>query len=346
MTQITADLTPEQTKAIEQAEKLFRLAGKNSNEHESAAATAKAMDILARHNLDMSIMEQNSGASSGKREDTKFEGGLYHYQREVWSAVAKLNFCFYWNQYNWDPNKKSNSPRNRRLRAFAASRGDLSASTIGIGGYVFQHRVVGRTVNVVATKNMAEYLLGAIERVTRERFPEPSQFFTRRANSYREGLAETVIGKIYDRRRHLLKQDEIRQREAKKAAEKMKRQGVSTSTTLTLSTLQKSEHDANIDFIYGEGTSARWAAEEAAAAAEAERKDREYTAWAKANPEEARKKEEERRKSRRTSWNAGMGGDRRERNRDYGAYYEGQDKGREIGIDPQADKAKSMGALR
>lgn len=323
MTQITADLTDAQRKAIEQAEKLFRLAGKNSNEHESAAATAKAMDLLAKHNLDMSILEQNSGASSGKREDTKFEGGLYQYQRDVWSAVAKLNFCFYWNQYNYDKEK-------------SAKRGRAS--------YRFQHRVVGRTVNVVSTKNMAVYLLGAIERITRERYPDPSQFFTRSANSFREGLAETVIGKIYDRRRHLIREDERRQREAKRAAEKMERQGVSTSTTLTLSTLRKSEHDANTDFLYGEGTSARWAQQEADNAAEQERKDREYTAWAKAHPEEAAKKEEERRKARRTSWNAGMGTDRKQR--DYSAYYDGQDKGKAISIDQQAGERKVAGVLK
>lgn len=92
MTQITADLTDEQRKAIEQVEKLLRLAGKNQNENESAAAAAKAQELLLKHNLDMSIVEQNSGASSGKREDIKFAGGLYHYQRELWGAVAKLNF--------------------------------------------------------------------------------------------------------------------------------------------------------------------------------------------------------------------------------------------------------------
>lgn len=335
MTQITADLTDEQRRAIEQVEKLMRLAGKNTNQNEAAAATAKAMEILAKFNLDLSIVEQNSGASSGKREDTKFEGGLYHYQRDVWEAVARLNFCFYWNQYNWDPSKKSRSARQRRLRAAGISTE---------GGYVFQHRVVGRTVNVMATKNMADYLLSTIERMARERFPEPSQFFTRRAVSYREGLAEAVIGKIYDRRRHLLKEDEKREREAKRAAEKMQREGVSTATTLTLSTLRKSEHDANIDFIYGEGTSARWAAEEAAQA-EAQRKAEEaYTQWAKANPEEAAKKEEERRKARRRG-GGGRASYRETKSRDNGAYYEGQDAGKSISIDPQAESRKVAGLL-
>lgn len=327
MTQVTADLSPEARRAIEQVEKLLRLAGKNQNENEAAAATAKAQELLAKYNLDMSIVEQNSGASSGKREDTKFEGGLYHYQRDVWEAVAELNFCMYWNQYKWNKDK----PKSRRY-------------PMG-GGYVFQHRVVGRTVNVVATRGMADYLLGAIERLTRERFPEPSQFFTRRANSFREGLAETVIGKIYERRQHLLKEDLKKERDAKRAAEKLQREGVSTATGLTLSTLRKSEEDANTDFLYGEGTSAKWAAEEAKRAAAKEKRDREYTAWAKAHPEEAAAKEAERRKERRRGgW--GRASYRDSKERDYGAYYEGQDKGKAISIDPQTEQRKAAGLLK
>lgn len=326
-------LSPEAQKAVEQVEKLLRLAGKNSNQNESAAATAKAMEILAKYNLDMSIVEQNSG-DKGRREDTKFAGGLYQYQRDLWRAVAELNFCLYWNQYSHDPNKKSNSARAKRRRELGLS---------DRGGYRFEHRVVGRTVNVTGTRVMAEYLLGAIERLTRERYPEPSQFFTRSATSYREGLAESVIDKIADRRRDILKKEQLVERAAKKRADDAARAGVSTATTLVLSTYTKSEEDANIDFVYGEGTSAQWAQQEAEHAAKRKREREEYTAWAAANPEEAAKKEEERRKSRRSSWNAGMGGDRKQR--DNSAYYSGMDKGKEISIDPQTDGRKTRGLL-
>ena len=341
MTRPTQELSPEAIKAVEQVEKLIRLAGKNPNQNEAAAATAKAMELLARYNLDMSVVEQNSGASSGKREDAKFEGGLYQYQRDLWKAVAELNFCLYWNQYTWDETRVSKSRRQRRLRAYDAEHGTKLADR---GGYKFQHRVVGRVVNTTMTRTMAEYLLGAIERLTRERYPEPSQFYTRSATSYREGLAEAVIDKLAERRREILRKEQREARAAKKAAEKMQRAEVSTATTLILSSYVKSEEDANIDFVYGEGTSARWAQEEAENA-EARRKAREeYTAWAKANPEEAAKKEAERRKARRTSWNAGMGGDRKQR--DHSAYYQGMDKGKEISIEPQTDRRRNAGMLK
>lgn len=270
---MTPDLSPEARKAIEQAEKLFRLAGKNPNQNEAAAATAKAMELLARYNLDMSIMEQSSGATAGRREDTKFKGGLYHYQRDLWEAVAKLNFCMYWNQYVRDEEKTA---RRREKDKWARS------------AMTFQHRVVGRTVNVTATRVMAEYILGTIERLARERYPDPAQFFVRAAISYREGMAEAVIDKIYERRKQFLREEQRKEHAAKKRAAEAATKGISTATTLTLASLEKSEHDANIDFIYGEGTSAQWAAAEAAAAAQAAREAAEYTKWAKAHPEEAR----------------------------------------------------------
>ncbi len=327
-------LSPEAVKAIEQVEKLLKLAGKNTNQNEAAAATAKAMEILTKYNLDMSVVEQNSGDKSQKRSDEQFAGGLYQFQRDLWKAVAELNFCLYWNQYQYDPNKKSRSRRAVRLRAYGIEK----------GGYRFQHRVVGRTVNVIATRVMADYLLGAIERLTRERYPDRSQWFTRSATSYREGLAETVIDKIADRRQDILRKEQLAERAAKKRMDEAARAGVSTATTLVMSTYTKSEEDANIDFVYGEGTSARWAQEQAEAAEERRRAREEYTAWAKANPEEAAKKEEERRKANRTSWNAGMGGDRKQR--DHSAYYQGRDKGKEISIEPQTDRTRTAGALR
>lgn len=329
------DLSPEAQKAIEQVEKLLRLAGKNPNQNEAAAASAKAMEILARYNLDMSVVEQNSGASSGKREDTKFKGGLYHFQRDLWQAVAKLNFCFYWNQYTWDPDKKSNSPRQRRLRARGLSDG---------GGYRFEHRLVGRSVNVAATRVMSDYVLQTIERLARERYPEPSQLFSRSAVSYREGMAEAVIDKVFERRKQIMKEEERKARAAKKRAEEAARAGVSTATTLTIADMQKSEHDANVDFIYGDGTSARWAAEEAESARRAAEEQAAYTAWAKAHPEEARAKEEAARKARRRQ-GYGRASYRDTKERDNSAYYAGIDKGKEIGIEPQADSARWSGGM-
>src|SRR5690606_299559 len=114
--------------------------------------------------------------------------------RDLWRAIAELNYCMYWNQYVWDKDKIRRTKWGKEK-----------------GGWRFQHRVVGRTVNVVATKNMAEYIQGTIERLTRERLHgEGKNFFTAWAIRFREGIADEVITKIYERRKQLIEEERLR----------------------------------------------------------------------------------------------------------------------------------------
>lgn len=328
-------LTDEQTKAIDTVEKLMRVAGRTPHQEEAASFTAKAMAILAAHNLDVSIIEQGGGAKA-TRTDEKMAGGLYKWQRSLWKAIAELNFCFYWNQYVWDETKTR----------VVKSRWD-GERIKKQGGYRFQHRVVGRKVNVVSTKNMADYLEQTIERLTREKVGGADQFFTAWAIAYREGIADEVINKIYEERASLLRDDAKKQRAAEKAQRDSVAKG-STSTALSLNTLAKSEYDANADFLYGEGFSAKRAAERVAQA-EADRvAEEEYTAWAKANPEEAKAQAEARRKAYRSSWNAGMGRDAQDKRRDQnpGAYRMGREVGKSVSIHRQAENSPNTKRLK
>jgi hypothetical protein len=332
------DLSKEAQDAVRRVEKLLRLAAKNKNENEAAAAAAKAQEILAAYNLDMATVEANSGASSGKREDAKTKGGLYHYQRDLWEALADLNFCMYWNMYSWDKTK-----RRRRKSRYTGEW------EVREGGYRFEHRLVGRTVNTALTRTMAQYLEQTIERLTRERLnDEGSQFFTRWAISYREGLADTIIGKIYERRKHVLAAELRRQKEDEKRARDAATAGMSLSTALTLADVRKSEQQANYDFLHGDGAWARkearmaeWKKERAEAQA---REEANYTAWAAANPDEARKLEEQERK-RRVSYGPKSYREKRDDKRDWGAFRAGREDGKKVGIDPQTD-VRAAGRLK
>jgi hypothetical protein len=329
------NLTPEQAKALETAEKLFRLAGKNPNKHEAEAATAKAMKILEDLNLDMSVIEQG-GTEKAKRSDEKMKGGLYKWQRELWKAIADLHFCFYWSMYNYDPNKKN----------IYQSR--LYGERV-MGGYRFEHRVVGRSVNVIAVRNMAQYLEQTIERLTRDHIDNEyyysnmskgQAYYTNYATSYRSGIAEEVIGKIYDRRQSILNEEKRKQREAEERAAQAGMASASDGRSLTLSSVAKSEEEANYDFLNGDGAYAKRAARIADAARRQREAEEEYARWAAANPEEARKAEAEARKNRRrTSWNAGTA--RPKDNRDWSAYKAGRRAGEGVSIDPQAEARKT-----
>lgn len=334
------DLSPEAQRAIRQVEKLLRLAAKHPTEAEGISAANKAQQLLLAYNLDMATVER--GSDSGRREDAKMKGGLYQYQRDLWEAVARLNFCLYWNQYVYDKDKVG-----RRKATWRDRYDGVTASVIRVkGGYNFVHRVVGRVVNTTATRVMAEYLEQTIERLTRERLNgEGTQYFTRWAISYREGIAERVIKKIEERRRDQLSEERKEARAAEKRAADAAMAPASSATTLTLSSYTKSERDANYDVIHGEGWSAQQAAARAAEAKAAAEAEAEYVAWAKANPDEARKQEEEARANRAKSRYRG-GRSAPTKHRDWSAYKAGNEAGASVSIDQQAGQRKTAGALR
>jgi hypothetical protein len=307
---------------VEKVRKLLNLAAKNPNEAEAASAAAKAQELLAAYNLDMATIGQ--GGESGAREEAKLRGGMYIYERELWSSIAELNFCKYFTTRSRMKNKA----------------GKLQ--------YSFQHRVIGRVVNTTSSKVMAEYLQGAIERICRERFPQNNQFFLREAVAFREGMSDNIGERLRQRRREVLAEQAAKKREE---AERTK--GAGTAFALTLLDVHQSEEIANYDFMHGEGAWARmqerceaWdkrhaerRAAEAAAEAEA---DAAYARWAEANPEEAAKEaakeaarqKREQEKANRRSWRSRAPTAReRRQNSDY--YDAGYEKGSEVSLDLQ-----------
>lgn len=319
-------LTDGERKAIDQIQKLLNVAAKAGTPEEAATFNAKAQELLARYNLDASVVERESGAKSGAREDARVRGGFYEYQRDLWGAVAELNFCMYWTQ---------------RYRAHHRGRERVMK----------RHRLVGRIVNTTATRHMAEYLEQAVERITRERLHgDTKQLFSRWAISFREGAVRTIIDKIRVRRREQIDQEELRAEQAATA-------GYSTSTALTLASLAQREEDANNDFLYGEGYTAKQAAEAAQWAEAQKQREVEYTMWAAAHPEEVRAREEKRRKEQEEydkrearnarrrkgrSWNPNSSG----KKIDGGAFRAGREAGKGIGLDPQSAARKPAGLLK
>lgn len=319
-------------KVTERVRKLLALAEKNPNEAEATAAAAKAQELLVAYNLDMATVEQ--GGNSGKREESRQRGGMYIYERQLWRAVAELNFCLYFTHRH----------RTDRVRKY-------TYRTV----YQFQHKVIGRTVNTAATKAMGGYLQQTIERLCRERLHGDhgdkvyTQFFSSWALAYREGIADRVIEKLQERRAHLIKEEKRKAEATAKAARAAGRQGTSTATALTISSVTKSEEEANTDFMMGEeGWSAKHAARRAARAAAEEAADREYAAWAEANPEEAKKKAVQEAEENRKYWARRQGGRRggwdkesaSDRRKDSGAYYAGYDAGAGVSIEPQVDRSE------
>lgn len=350
-------LDPEAVKACELAEKILRLGDKNPNEHERAAARAKAAEIMARFNLTLAEVEQNSGGS-GKRAAEMLRGGHYEYQRDLWRDVAKLNFCLYFNTTVIDrkPKWKPNANGTKLIKTFEEKR-------------VREHKIVGRLHNIRATTVQAQYLEAEIERLTRKRLGEEADdkhLYGKWANSYREGMVERVCEKIYDRMAQIEEEDRQREQEARERAAEQRGEG-SSGTAITLHALRKSEREANLDFLdperhVKEAERQRKAAETREWLAKQEAENRAaYTRWAAAHPkeaaeQEARRLERERREAQRlarnqrrrlnyqpTGWRRSIHSDTYKG--DAGARRAGYEAGDDIGIDLQADTHKPAGAL-
>ena len=323
---MSQELDKDQQAIILKVEKLLALANrKKGNEAEAAAAAAKAQEMLAAYNIDMAMVEQGSG-SSGKREDKKMKGGVYLYQRDLWRACAELNFCMYWTSSRWE------SREVKRKSSWGEGR-----YVEDVWGLKYQHRVVGRMVNVKLTESTASYLEQTIERLVMDRLENQNNMrFSNWATSYRKGAATRIIEKIEDRRQEL---EEAEAERIRKAQHEASRAGTSSATALTLGDVRKSEREANNDFLYGEGWSAKMAERRRQAAEAAAEADREYTAWALANPEEARKEEARIEKENQAYWNRRRtrGGRTKSDNVNAGAYYAGYDEANSVGIDPQTD---------
>ena len=317
------ELTPEAQAAIRKIEKLLALAGNNPNEAEAAAAMAKVQELLAQYNLDMASV--GDAPVDKSRGEQRLKGGLYKWQRALWKSVAELNFCMYWSTYEIDMSKRAvykNQWGERRM-----------------GRKTFKHKVLGRRVNVVSTQIMAEYLEQAIERLVRDRLNQDhTQFFTKWAASYREGVASRLQNKLYKRRQEMKAEEERKERER---AAQSRHPAAAPSSGVDLATYTQSEHDANVDHLYGEGTSARWAAERYQAEQRAKKAAEEHAAWEQAHPEEAAARRAQvekewqewlRKNARRSS---GRG---RKETRDMDGYHAGFEDGESIGLDPQVNK--------
>lgn len=305
------ELPQEQLEAIaSKIEKLLRLS-KSPNEHEASAAAAKAQELLELYNLDMVLIErQAKSQGSAKREDTRLAGGLYKWQRDLWKETAELNFCKYWSIKGLEKGAK------------------------------YEHRVLGRTTNVLSTRLLAEYLQDTVERITRAEYAnDPRHYFSKAAIAYREGMVARITERLRTRRWE--------------EKQKAKEQQTKDSTALTILDVETAESDANTDFINGwePGTKARMRAESQAQylrqmeewkKMEAERKAEEE-AFKRDHPEEWAKQQAERKKREERDakrWANRKGRAYKGWEPRHAAFYDGYDKGKEVSLDKQIDKTE------
>lgn len=303
-------------------------------EEEAALCIAKAQELLEKYNLSQADLgHAKAGAHGNTRKDNKKKGGLYKWQRTLWEDVAKLNFCYY-----------------------TAIKG-LER------GAKYEHRIIGSSVNVLSTEQMAQYLQDTIERIAQTWAKERGyrSVFVREAIAYREGMAHRLSERL-----KVLRDERIAEQERKKQEEGMRSRhpgAAPSSTALTIVEHSRNEEGLNLDHLYGyePGThAARWAEEEARMAkirADAEKRRQERLQWEKDNPEEAAaqkakedaywekyfeeaaKREERNAKRRKGSSYYDRKDTPEEARAKMHQFREGMQRAEDIGLDQQIDKA-------
>ena len=300
---------------------------KGCTEAEAEARVAKAQELLEKYNLDLATVSGTGNA----RKDQQRKGGLYTWQRNLWKAVAELNFCYY-----------------------------LSIKGLG-RGTTYQHRLIGSHANVIATEHMAQYLQETVERLAQQWAKDNyyKSVFVREAIAFREGMTSRLSERLRQRREQIV--TEARQEAERKKQEAHRNAAAPGTTALTIVDVISSEADFNNDYLNGWelGTTARNRAEQEAR----------YQAWKRENEaKRAAMTDEEKaaEKAQLDAWLAKAQKDaaRRQARRNktpptpryrkptaeeermqMGSYYEGRAKGDTVGIDSQAEDKRAKVAI-
>lgn len=257
---------------------LLNLAQRPGTEEEGVAAMARAQEILAKYNLDLSVVQDKvvAGGTAAREAESKrgeqliSRSAMYNWQQKLVRTVAQANFCVYW----VSEVKEARTVFTEKLRE-QAEDWDLHVSKTD-NPYrtrkVKRHTVLGRLVNTTAVNIMADYLFDTIERLLP--FPR-KQMLSQEAVYWREGCVDRLCERITAKAEAMKKADYATQGEQ------------AYTTAIMVADLAKKEEAANYDHRWGAGA---WAAKLQREAEWQAKHTDEY--WA----EQERKQEEERKR--------------------------------------------------
>jgi hypothetical protein len=216
---------------IDRARKLMAMTvERGASETEAATAARILQQMMAEHNLSFTHIEATGGTTSTGGTRTRENVGrrqVYQWQRSLMKAVASMNFCTSLERFE------------HRMRGPAIFDG---------------YDLIGRIDNVTTATLMFDYLLATIERLARaEVNNDPTQFFTRYAHSFKEGVSDRLVERLRTQR------DEIVAEQERKAKEAAAAQPTGCTLPALLSDVFNSEAELNNDMVndWEPGTTAR-----------------------------------------------------------------------------------------
>lgn len=208
-------------KIIDKVEKMLRLAANAGTEEEATTAANMAQEYLAAYNLSLADVDINSDrgpkAEDVRVKETTKKVALYAWQKVLWEAISKSNYCWYRRVAEYHYNAK--------------------------GHYVprtFHHYIIGSQANVITTRLMGEYLEQTLSRLCPYK---PGRDSSKSWNSWKEGCAARLAERLNEKLRQMMR--ETREKAEQAAAS-------NTCTAISLVDVMVREDDMNYREEYGE----------------------------------------------------------------------------------------------
>lgn len=236
-------------KLIDKVKKLLNLARcGGATEAEADLAMERAEAILRDNNLSMAMVEASGGSASESRlKQDGIEGANYRWARVLMEAIAESAFC--------DVSVKFKRVANRH--------GYRDAAT----GY----ELIGRVSNVVAARNMFEYLMETIARFRRDYRDGVGNNNAKSALLFGEGMAARLTVRVKERHRVALREQREKAEAEAKARAANGNGSTSNALVVILEDYAQTERWANADIRHGYPVGTTKAREEERARIAAER---------------------------------------------------------------------------
>src|SRR5262249_55128687 len=156
-------------------------------------------ELLLEYNLSTDLLDAD--LEGGKRGQEQLRGGSREYERDLWGAVAELNFCLHWVGRHLIKMPRRFNPKPGDY--YYCKPLDVVPDYLRFRKqYSWQHSLIGRKANVAATIAMAKYLQERVDSLAMEFvYGDEKMRYSQRAMSFRNGAIEVITDKLWDRRR-------------------------------------------------------------------------------------------------------------------------------------------------
>ena len=212
----------DQTKTIDRIRKLLALANdKGATEAEAATAMRIAQQLMMEANLSAATIEASGHRAEGRARNNVENKAPYKWMRDLMATLCRINMVSYaetWNRLN---------------------------HTNQFTGY----DLIGRESNVAAVTAMYEYLLGAIDRITKADMGEGANTLNKEGHSFRLGCAQRLMDRVTDEHRRQVEEQARAAREANAASRHPASSG--NALVIVMHDMEKDEEMLNRDMRCG-----------------------------------------------------------------------------------------------